>query len=213
MISLPLQIVPRYVLSDHRGGLSADITGWDDLAGSVQQGGGVAALTTEAFRDTPFLMSFFRSGQSDSLSFIYQFPHRWRRGTLIRPHLHVMACADPAADENVYFVGQYAFASDTITTPANVGWAPIDLLFPIHPGDVFKEQIVDLTGGAGITPPADVIESSFLFLYLKRSGADPKDTYSTAKVGGTAAANLGLVSFDVHIQIEKPGGTQIEIPA
>ena len=206
---LPLQVPPRFPTTDHRGGLAQDIIGWDDLQGSVTQGTASAALTTEVYRDTPFRMSFFRSGQSDSLSFLYQMAHRWQAGTKVRPHVHVVPMADPVAPQTVLIQGQFAWFNDTIALPANSGWTTFSVLVTINPGDVFKEKVIDLTGGVGLTPPAGIVESDILAVFIQRSGSDGQDTYNTAKSGGTALANLGLVSFDCHYQSQKVG-TQTE---
>jgi hypothetical protein len=44
-------------------------------------------------------------------------------------------------------------------------------------------------------------------LRMMRSGsASPRDTYTTSKPGtGTAAANMGLLSVDVHFQSTRAG--------
>lgn len=210
MAQLPLQVTPRYSGGDNRAGMAADLTGWDDIQGSIQQGAGAAALTTEAYRDTPFFMSFFRSGQVDKLSFIYQMPHRWQAGTKVRPHIHTVPMADPASTQNVLLEGQYAWLSDTIALGANATWTTFSVLVPINPGDAFKEKLIDFTAGLGITPPAGIGESDILLVYVQRTGTSGQDTYNTAKTGGTVLANLGLVSADVHIQVQK-AGTQAEL--
>lgn len=208
---LPLQVVPFYTPPDNRGAMAQALTGWNDLLGAVQQGAGAAALTTEAYRDTPFLMSFFRSNQNDSLSFIYQMSHQWQAGTVVRPHVHVIPMADPVATQNVYIVGQYTWGSTTRVIPANASWTSFTVTVPIDPGDAFLAKIIDVTGGVGFTPPADIDESDLLFVYFSRQGTNPLDTYTTGKTGGTAAANLGLLSFDCHYQAQKIGSL-VEFP-
>lgn len=202
---LPLQVVPFYTPPDNRGGMAQALTGWNDLLGGVSAGLGAAALTTEVYRDTPLLMAFFRANQNDALSFIYQMSHQWQPGTVVRPHVHVVPMADPAATQNVYIVGQYAWASPTRVLPANAGWTTFAITFAINPGDAFKVKVIDTTNATGITPPAGIDESDMLCVYFSRQGTDPLDTYSTAKSGGTASANLGLVSFDCHYQGQKIG--------
>ncbi len=208
---LPLQVVPYYTPPDNRGGMAQALTGWNDLVGGVTQGNNVAALTTEVYRDTPFIMSFFRHGQNDSLSFIYQMSHQWQAGTVVRPHVHVIPMVDPASTQNVYIVGQYAWLSTTRALPANADWTQFTVIVPINPGDAFLEKIVDVTGGVGITPPADIDESDMLCVFFERNGANVLDTYTTSKASGTAQANLGLVSFDCHYQGQKIGSL-VEFP-
>lgn len=212
MAGLPLQVTPRYTAADNRAGMAADLTGWADLQGGVTQGQAVSVLTVEAYRDTPFVMSFFRSGQNDSLSFVYQMSHEWKPGTIVRPHVHTIPMANPAVQQNVRVIGQYAWTFESILAlPANVGWTTFQVDVPINPGDAFVEKVIDVTGGVGITPPASVLESGFLLVYFQRNGANVADTYNTGKAGGTALANLALLSFDCHFQSQKVG-TQIEFP-
>ena len=208
---LPLEVVPFYTPPDNRGGMAQALTGWNDLLGGASAGLGAAALTTEVYRDTPFLMAFFRSNQNDSLSFIYQMSHQWQAGTVVRPHVHVVPMADPVAPQNIYIIGQYAWGSTTRVLPANAAWTPFTITFTINPGDAFTVKVIDTTNATGITPPADIDESDILCVYFQRNGTNILDTYTTAKVGGTAAANLGLVSFDCHYQGQKIGSL-IEFP-
>ncbi len=204
-MALPLVVVPRYSSTDNRAGLASDNIGWNDLIGTVQEGGGATALTTEVYRDTPFLMSFFRHDQNDSLSFIYQMSHAWQPGTIVRPHVHTIPMVDPVATQNVYIVGQYAWLSTTRALPANASWTAFAVIVPINPGDAFVEKVIDTTDATGITPPADIEESDMLAVFFSRQGTNVLDTYTTSKASGTAQANLGLVSFDCHFQIQKAG--------
>lgn len=211
MSGLPLQVIPVYAYpADNRGPLAVRQTGWNDLLGGVEQGAGASALTHEVFRDTPFLMSFFRANQNDSLSFSYQMSHGWLPGTTVHPHVHVIPMANPAVAQNVYMIGQYAWIDvGSGKLPANAGWTVMPpTVLTINPGEDFEEKIISLPA---IVPPAAMKESAILLFYIQRNGANVLDTYTTAKVGGTASANLGLLSFDCHIQVEK-SGTQEEFP-
>jgi hypothetical protein len=82
----------------------------------------------------------------------------------------------------------------------------------VNPGDVNKMAVLDLTAGNGIQPPAGIVESDLLLIYVFRQASNVLDTYDTAKVGGTAQANLGILSSDLHYQTQKAGGSQDEIP-
>lgn len=186
---------------------------WDDMQGSIAQGGGASALTVEAFRDTAFLMWFMRHDQDDALNFIYQFSHRWDYVKPVVPHLHIVPMADPVAPQVARFNGYFVWTRPNYAAqplPALVGWTtfgPIDVT--INPGDVHVQKIVSL---GAVTPPAWARESSSLLLWFRRNGTDPGDTYTTAKPGaGTPAANIGLISADVHFRANKMG-TEAELP-
>lgn len=181
---------------------------WDDLQGSVSEGNAVSALTSEDFRDTSFRMLFMRHDQDDSLHFSYQLPHSWQPGSTVNPHLHVVPMADPPSVLNVRFAGEYVWVNVTGTIPAAASWTPFTADFSVSPGDAFKHKVAGL---GSITPTAGVMESSVLLMRVYRNGTGLQDTYTTSKVGGTAAANLGVLSADVHIEKEKPG-TATEYP-
>jgi len=128
--------------------------------------------------------------------------HRWQPGTTVRPHLHFIPLADPAAPQNIHFIGQYAwFGVDTLV-PLNAGWTPFVVDVTVNPGGVNREVIAALPL---IIPPPTMIESAILAVFWERNGTNILDTYSTNKVGGTISANVGLVSADCHFQVAKEG--------
>lgn len=176
---------------------------WDDLQGSVDAGNRQDALTREVYRDTNLLMLFFRHDQDDSLHFVYQLPHKWRGDTDVHPHLHVVPMADPAADEDVYFEGQYTWAPIGFSPiPALAGWTSFNATLTISPGDIYEHMIAEL---GQFAPPASPTASTCLLLYLERAGTNVLDTYDTNKASGTPAANLAVLSTDLHYRAEKFG--------
>jgi hypothetical protein len=179
---------------------------WDDLQGSLSQGAAVGALTYENYRATAYKMNFFRHDQNDELSFGYQMPHKWKYTTSVNPHLHVVPMADPALAQVAYFNGYYVWTNiDTTEIPDVGGWTMFAVEFTINPGDVFQQLRVPL---GVFAPPPSARESSCLLLYMRRNGTDPLDTYNANKVGGTVAANLGLLSADLHYQASWMGTPQ-----
>lgn len=182
---------------------------WDDIQGSIALATGVSALTLEVYRDTPSLLYHFRHNQDDALTFVYQIPHGWNPTTSVKPHIHWIPCADPAAAEVVRFSGQYAWTNPSTALPANASWTTFAVSATVNPGDVFKEKITAL---ATVAPPSGFKESAILVVYLMRPGAtDAADTYTTGKGTGTAAANVALLSSDTHYQKNKTG-TFAEFP-
>jgi hypothetical protein len=175
---------------------------WDDLQGDISEGDGNATLTYEAFRDTPFDMFFMRRDQNDALNFRYQMPHDWDPTTSVSAHLHVVPAADPAVSQNVLFEGVYVWTSVGGAVPALASWTTFSVLLAVPPGGVYLQRIAPL---AVIAPPVGAAESIVLLLRVQRSGNNPLDTYDTSKVGGTAAANLGLLSADLHYRKNKIG--------
>lgn len=190
--------------------VARDAGRWDDVQGSIANGAGAGLLTLEFFRDTRFNMYFMRHDQNDELNFVYQLTHRWMYGTDVKPHLHVVAMANPGATQNVYVTGYYAWSRPNYASqiPALAGWTTFQVAVPIDPGDVYTQKIVSL---GSWTPPAWARESTCLLIYFQRNGTNPLDTYTTNKDHGTPAANLGLLSTDVHYRLAQ-SGTVTEIP-
>lgn len=183
---------------------------WDDLQGSIANGAGAGLLTLEFYRDTRFNMYFMRHDQNDELNFVFQTSHRWKYDTDVYPHLHVVAMADPAVTQYVVIDGYYAWTRPNHTTqiPALAGWTTFSQTVPIEPGDIYTQKILSL---GSITPPSWARESTSLLIYFRRYGTGPGDTYTTNKDHGTPAANLGLISSDVHYQANKAGSV-LQIP-
>ncbi len=184
---------------------------WEDVQGSIGQGAGTAALTIEVWRDTAFLMWYLRHDQNDALNFVFQLPHRWRHTTAVVPHLHVLPAANPVAAQVVRVDGYYAWTKPGGTAlPALVGWTPFGPInTPINPGDFAVQKIISL---GAVTPPAEARGSTCLCIWFRRFGTDPGDTYTTNRTWGpTTAANLALVSADVHYRLAHQG-SEVEIP-
>lgn len=185
---------------------------WDDLQGDISQGVGNTALTYDPFSDTPWYFYCMRHDQNDALSFRYQLPHRWKHGTSIFPHLHMLPLADPASTEHVFFDGYYTWSqNDYFITPVPdlSGWTRFTLSVPINPGDINVQKYVDF---GEVIPPSWAIESTIFLFYVRRSGTTTADSYTTSKPGGgTAQANLGLLSADIHFRTDK-NGSLLQIP-
>jgi len=182
---------------------------WDDLPGDISQGLGGAALTYEEFWDTKFKQYFFRNNQDDSLSMRFQMSHMWRRSSVVYPHLHVVLCADPLVDQDMYFNGQYYWTPVGGKTPSVVSWGTFSFTYTVSPGDIYDNIYIPLFNTAPMVP--DTWESSILKIFVQREATNVLDTYDTAKPWGTAAANVGLDSFDVH-HIKDKLGTPGQIP-
>ena len=171
---------------------------WDDVFGDVSQGTGPAVLTYEAFRDTGFMMYFFRHNQPDALYMRYQLPHRWDK-TEVRPHLHYVPMSAGAGKFAVF--GRFVWVNYNREIPANASWTHYAASEDLVAGDQYKEKILSL---ARCVPPNGSKESAILLISCIRDhlGAD---TYTTAKSPGTGAANIGLLSLDTHYRSEKSG--------
>jgi hypothetical protein len=176
-------------------------TGWIDVPCRIEQATGAAALTIENYRDTEFVAYFMRHDQDDKISLEWQMPHGWDLQS-VRPHLHIEPQSDPVAQQNIRFSGKYVWSKRGEATPADAAWTTFTVDHPVDPGDVFIQRTVSL---ATVAPPASPAPSDILMMWVKRLGQDAADTYTTAKTGGTAAANLKISSIDAHVHVTKTG--------
>lgn len=181
---------------------------WDDLYAYIDQGTGPAALTYESYRDTGFFMRFFRHNQDDLIFMSYQMSHQWDPSTSIRPHMHCIPMASGSG--NVKFNYVYSWCLVNSEMPAASGWITGSVTASFTPADQYKQRVVSF---GTIAPTSGSQESVVFVLKVERPGAsDAADTYITDKVGGTGAANLGVLFFDLHYQKIK-AGTAAEYPA
>lgn len=174
---------------------------WDDLQRGVLSSKGATAMTYEAFRDTSYFMGFFRHNADVDLSFEYQMPHSWDPRTVVRPHLHVMPMANGSG--NVRISGIYYWSLNSVAVPAAASWSSFTVDTAFVAADQYQHKLIAI---GELSPPSGAQESDVLLLFVQRPAAsDAADTYQTNKDHGTATANLGLLSADLHFQPIKRG--------
>lgn len=186
---------------------------WDDILGDITQGTNATALTYETYRDTNHKLYFLRHDQADELHFRFQMPHAWDETTSVRPHLHFVPMVEPLSSPLVFGVkGEWCWADYGRSVPANASWTPIAVTQNIVTGDAFKSKILAL---GTLAPTATYAKGSSVLLIRLYRDTGATDTYTTGKSAGagqTAAANIALLSCDVHYQ-KKWQGTPAELPA
>lgn len=179
---------------------------WDDIFGTFAQGSGTGALTYEQYRNTVRSLYHFRHDQNDIIYQEYQSSHMQMLNASVIFHAHVIPLAtwvpgDPT--KNVYWEVKYFWAEINAEIPVDASWpTAVNIATPFAPTDQFKHKMVNL---ATIPMPAANTVSAFLLVRVTRLGTDPLDTYNVDKVGGTVAANLALLGFDLHYQKNRPG--------
>lgn len=174
---------------------------WDDVRGAVTPGRASSAPLVEAYRDTPFLMSFLRHNQDNDISLELQTSHRWDPRRVLQPHLHIKPMANGAG--NIRFTGYYSWSAPRFTTPALAGWTAFTVDVAAVAGDQYQMLFANI---GNITAPAGVNESGILHVFVTRPGlSDAADTYSTNKDHGTGAANVGIIGIDAHYEPVKAG--------
>jgi len=172
---------------------------WDDLYAVINEGTGPAALTYEGYRDTGFFMRFFRHNQEDQIFMSYQMPHQWN-GSSVYPHMHTIPTVSGSGQVELEY--SYAWTiMNSGTLPAGSGWVTGSVSASYTPDDQYQQKIISF---GEVIPPAGAGDSAILVLKVARPIAG-SDTYSGSKDHGTAAANLGILFFDLHYQKIKAG--------
>ena len=185
------------------------ISGWNDLQGTMTQGTGTDALLFEAYLDTPFSMSFLEHDKSKTFNYTFQLPHDWDNTSSVKFLGHFVPMVNPASEQVVVFSGSYAWMNlynDDL--PSNVGWTPFSKTLAVSTTSAFTHSYVDFFTAA---PPLNTVASSMLCVNMRRDGLAASDTYTTSKLTGTAAANLGMLACDLHY-IRNSMGTDAESP-
>jgi hypothetical protein len=189
-------------LIGHTDYIGGPATLWTDAVTAPAAGAGAFDLTSDPWpSDTdPIHLLCFEHSAVQIIGFHTQMPHGWKPESEVRPHVHFVPLADPVATQSARFIIYYAWAP--INGSALTGQANETVDVTIEPGDLNKHRII---GFSMLTPPAGSHESIILSWAVARAGTDPADTYTTDKAYGTVEANIGLLSFDVHYQLEKEG--------
>jgi hypothetical protein len=171
--------------------------GYADLVGDVNSAANVGGLTTEAYRDTPFLRPWFSRSADKSLSLSWQMPHDWQVTSPVEPHLHCVGVSPTTG--NVRLTGKYTWARNgTLALNSWASWTTFDVTVEITAADQYYGKILSL---GQITAPAGAqYPSAFLHIYVTRPGqSDALDTYDGSNPTGTAALNLMLEGVDCHV--------------
>lgn len=174
---------------------------WDDQYATIYEGEGASALTYEGFRDTGFFMRFFRHNQNDFIFMSYQMSHQWDNSTNVKPHMHYIPMS--AGSGVLKFDYAYSWSMVGGALSGSTGWTSGSISASLAEADQFNQKVISF---GTLTPPIGAGDSALLFVKVQRPGAsDAADTYQTSKDHGTAAANVGVLFFDLHYRKIKAG--------
>lgn len=122
-----------------------------------------------------------------------QMPHAWKVGTDLYPHIHVTQGSATATNDVVWRLdawiapinGAFSETADYSQTVTNT----LDGVARKH--EMISFPAIDMSGAAN--------ESSMLLVYLARLGGN---------TGDTSSADIYMLEFDIHYQVEKMGEEQ-----
>ena len=183
--------------------------GWDDASYNAV----VPQITNDIFPRsggiTGFRLPFFRHDQDQSLSAVLQLPHRWQPGTIVRPHALMVPAAPILLPRIAILSGRWAFAGGKYPIGP---WERFEVALRLEPHMEYLVQIIDFSHDSGVQPPEEILESDVFLLELMRNGTDPRDTFTDSKPEGIAAANLALLTLNLHYQSCKGGTAPDDMP-
>lgn len=167
---------------------------WEDQQGNILSAAAAAGLTLGTLRDTGVPVVQFSGTVNETLSLMLQMSHRWKPGTEVRMHAHLMPTATPGVDQNVRFSYTYYWSDPTEAIPAVADWTTgtVDVAIPADGTKTNLHLLVPLFAST----PANTRESSILIVKLSRLATDPADTYTSP---------VSILGLDAHFQCEKPG--------
>lgn len=175
---------------------------WDDLRVpglSIRTSGGTPPDVIAPFAGNAnlYFLSFDGVSQLEEVFFDIQFPHSWKEGSLIYPHVHFSPISTNVGDLN----------SRTVKFILEYTWVNLNEKFGIVSAYPMTKSFVPNTSQwmtmvasnpSGITDKTKKI-SSLMKCRLYRNPTDVEDTYP---------ADVSLDSFDIHFQVDSNGSVQ-----
>lgn len=174
-------------------------TGWDDLRFPVQSINPVGGLTGPTIdnSETAFPGTALFSGSADNMVCgVAQLPHRWKRGTSLKPHIH---WSKPSGSSSA--VTWELYVRDCKNPGEAAGAWSSAYTATIVAGDqtISDGHIISSFGTVTMT---DREESAILAWRIYRRGSTDAES-----------AQVRLYEFDIHYESDKPLGTTDEIPS
>ena len=173
-------------------------TTWDDLrfeAGAIDPAGLVAA----ASRDTSTGMLSFAGNLDNSIGGLAQFPHAWKSGTIIRPHIHLVF---PTSNtwKNTRWKFEYNRSNVNADLENNYGtYSAMTAITVANPANA-KKQVIASFGD--LTMAGYIGSTCMLWKVTRLAQSDAADDDTNAAI---------LLEFDIHFQINRHGSYS-EIP-
>lgn len=173
------------------------IESWEDLQCPADGFNPPVGATSPTKDDTTVPGTWLFSGTTEQqMSIVKQFPHSWKAGSSIHPHIHWEKTTTAVGE--VRWEWAYSIANVGDVFPAYSAWIPAtnsvshSNTVRKHALDAFPE--LDMTGKR---------ESCMICIKLRRLPTDAADTY---------ANDARFLEFDIHYLTNKDG-TEIEFPS
>jgi hypothetical protein len=168
---------------------------WDDLRVSMDEGDHGAELDDmPGVSNGPQIWYFRYDEKVDAMCFVVQMPHSWKEGSTIYPHVHWTPKATLSGTVEWNF--EYSWQNYNSTTP---------IAFPgITTNSIVSEaglvtgthHKTSLTASNAGIDGTNMKISSLLICRIWRNSSTTGDTYND---------DAGLLSFDIHFQIDTVG--------
>jgi len=186
------------------GGFRLSDTSWEDLRFPAQ-GINPPGAATDPARSTSNALLYFEGNVDETIAGVAQVPHAWKRGTALRPHIHLVF--PTSASANTRWRIEWDVASPNgdfnMTIPTSQSTATTytnsETITVANPADVNKHVVASFASWTmtGITESACI-----LWRITRLANSDAADNHN---------ANVVLLEFDIHYEIDK-FGTDDEFP-
>lgn len=170
--------------------------GWEDLRAPATAINPTGIVAAPSYDDVNVGYSF-NPTLDQRVDIIFQLPHAWKKGTNIRPHIHVRPLAN--SNGNVLWQLHTSFSNNFGVQPAFT-ITNTNMVISNSDGNIILKEYKITFGNT--VPNVLSNESSCVKYKLIRMGADGQDTY---------AGDILLDEFDCHYLAEK-AGTSMEYP-
>lgn len=173
------------------------IESWEDLqcpADGFNPPGGATSPTKD---DTTVPGTWLFSGTTEQqMSIVKQFPHSWKAGSSIHPHIHWEKTTTDVGE--VRWEWAYSIANVGDVFPAYSAWIPATN--SVSHSNTVRKHALDAFPELAM---AGKKESCMICITLRRLPTDAADTYT---------ADARFLGFDIHYLTNKDG-TEIEFPS
>jgi hypothetical protein len=168
---------------------------WDDLRVSMDKGSNGAVLDDMPnVSNGPEIWYFRYDEKVDAMSFVVQMPHSYKEGSTIYPHVHWTPKATQSGTVEWNF--EYSWQNYDATTPQTFPGITTNSIISESGLTAGTHHITPLTtSNAGIDGTGKRV-SSILICRIWRDSRTSGDTYNN---------DAGLLSFDIHFQIDTVG--------
>jgi hypothetical protein len=178
------------------GNVTGGSGGWEDLRAPATAVNPAGIVTAPSYDESNVGYNF-NGTQDQRIDIIFQLPHGWKRGSNLRPHIHVRPLTN--TNGNIVWHLKTSWSNSFGQQPDWTNTNTTMILSNAGTNNILREHILSLGNSVS---PSGAKESSCVKYILERLGTATADDYTGAVL---------LDEFDCHYYHEK-SGTDPEYP-